>query len=103
MPLKHKSSKFHQKLKLNGLDLVDFGVLEIWWQKITFRSGLWIKIVISGKGKAIVLISASPLDENTLENPKKVYSKTEDMKLAGAGCKRTFPGNSLTVIRFGTK
>lgn len=55
------------------------------------------------KGKAIVLTSASPLDENTLENPKKVYPKTEDVKLTGAGCKRTFPGNSLTVIRLSTK
>ncbi len=57
----------------------------------------------TGKGKAIVLTSASPLDENTLENPKKVYPKTEDVKLSGAGCKRIFPGNSLTVIRLSTK
>ncbi|MDP4270047.1 MAG: alpha-L-arabinofuranosidase C-terminal domain-containing protein [Bacteroidota bacterium] len=57
----------------------------------------------TGKAKAIVLTSATPLDENTLENPKKVYPKTEDVKLTGTGCKRTFPGNSLTVIRFGTK
>jgi len=57
----------------------------------------------TGKGKAIVLTSASPLDENTLENPKKVYPKTENVKLNGAGCKRTFPGNSLTVIRLNTK
>lgn len=57
----------------------------------------------TGKGKAIVLTSASPLDENTLENPKKVYPKTEDVKLTGTGCKRTFPGNSLTIIRFSTK
>lgn len=58
--------------------------------------------IFTGKGKAIVLTSASPLDENTLENPKKVYPKTEDVKLTGATCKRTFPGNSLTVIRFKT-
>jgi alpha-L-arabinofuranosidase len=57
----------------------------------------------TGKGKAIVLTSASPLDENTLENPKKVYPITENVKLNGADCKRTFPGNSLTVIRLGTK
>lgn len=57
----------------------------------------------TGKGKAIVLTSASPLDENTLENPKKVYPKTENVKLTGASCKRTFPGNSLTVIRLNTK
>ena len=59
--------------------------------------------VFTGKGKAIVLTSVSPLDENTLENPKKVYPITENVKLNGADCKRTFPGNSLTVIRLGTK
>ncbi|MDP4240641.1 MAG: alpha-L-arabinofuranosidase C-terminal domain-containing protein [Bacteroidota bacterium] len=56
-----------------------------------------------GKAKAIVLTSATPLDENTLENPKKVYPKTEDVKLTGTGCMRTFPGNSLTVIRLSAK
>jgi alpha-L-arabinofuranosidase len=59
--------------------------------------------VFTGIGKAIVLTSVSPLDENTLENPKKVYPITENVKLNGADCKRTFPGNSLTVIRLGTK
>ena len=58
---------------------------------------------LTGTGTAAVLTSASPLDENTLENPKKVYPKPEDVKLMGAGFKRTFPGNSLTVIRFNTK
>lgn len=57
----------------------------------------------SGKGKAIVLTSASPLDENTFENPRKVYPTTEDLRLTGAVCKRTFPGNSLTVIRLSIK
>jgi len=57
----------------------------------------------TGKGKSIVLTSTSPLDENTLDNPKKVYPKLEDVRLTGVGCKRTFPGNSLTVIRLGTK
>jgi len=58
--------------------------------------------VFTGKGKAIVLTSASPLDENTLENPKKVYPITENVKLNGAGFKRTFPGNSLTILRLQT-
>jgi alpha-L-arabinofuranosidase len=58
---------------------------------------------LTGTGTATVLTSASPLDENTLEEPKKVYPKTEDVKLNGTSCKRTFPGNSLTVIRLGTK
>jgi len=54
-------------------------------------------------GKAIVLSSASPLDENTLEEPTKVSPKTEEIKLSGSVIKRTFVGNSLTVIRLGTK
>jgi alpha-L-arabinofuranosidase len=58
---------------------------------------------LSGTGAATVLTSASPLDENTLEEPERVYPKTEDVKLSGTSYKRTFPGNSLTVIRFGTK
>ncbi|MCK9206066.1 MAG: DUF1080 domain-containing protein [Salinivirgaceae bacterium] len=58
---------------------------------------------LTGKASATVLTSASPLDENTLEEPKKVYPKTEEVKLSGTSCKRTFPGNSLTVIRFSAK
>jgi alpha-L-arabinofuranosidase len=58
---------------------------------------------LTGTGIATVLTSASPLDENTLEEPKKVSPKTEKVKLSGTGFKRTFPGNSLTVIRLGTK
>jgi alpha-L-arabinofuranosidase len=58
---------------------------------------------LTGTGKAIVLTSASPLDENTLEEPRKVYPKNEDLKLKGSAFKRTFPGNSLTVIRLSTK
>lgn len=58
---------------------------------------------LTGTGTATVLASVSPLDENTLEQPRKVYPKTEKVKLSGTSCKRTFPGNSLTVIRLGTK
>jgi alpha-L-arabinofuranosidase len=58
---------------------------------------------LSGKGRSIVLTSASPLDENTLENPTKVSPKSEDIKLSGTTLNRTFPGNSLTVIRLATK
>jgi hypothetical protein len=45
------------------------------------------------------LTSATPLDENTLEEPTKVSPKTETIKLAGKNLKRIFPGNSLTIIR----
>jgi len=55
--------------------------------------------MLSGKGKLIILTSASPLDENTLNEPTKVSPKTEDLSFSGTGMTRLFPGNSLTVIR----
>ncbi|MGA7162079.1 MAG: alpha-L-arabinofuranosidase C-terminal domain-containing protein [Bacteroidota bacterium] len=54
---------------------------------------------IGGKGKAIVLASGSPLDENTLDDPTKVVPKTELVHFSGNILTRSFPGNSLTVIR----
>ena len=54
---------------------------------------------LSGNGKAILLTSANPLDENTLEEPTKVSPKSEDVKFSGTTITRLFPGNSLTVIR----
>ena len=54
---------------------------------------------LSGNGKIIVLTSESPLDENTLENPSKVTPKTEAVKFSANSFSRSFPGNSLTVIR----
>jgi alpha-L-arabinofuranosidase len=58
---------------------------------------------LSGSGKAIVLTSDSPLDENTLEEPTKVSPKTETLNFSGNSFTRSFPGNSLTVIRIPTK
>jgi alpha-L-arabinofuranosidase len=58
---------------------------------------------LAGSGKAIVLTSASPLDENTLDQPTKVSPKTEDVKISGTSLKRDFPGNSLTIVRLSTK
>jgi alpha-L-arabinofuranosidase len=57
---------------------------------------------LSGTGEALVLTSASPLDENTLEEPTKVSPKKETLKLSGASLTHRFPGNSLTVIRLAT-
>jgi len=57
---------------------------------------------LSGNGKAIVLTSVSPLDENTLEDPTKVSPKTEMVKFSGTNLARSFPGNSFTVIRIAT-
>jgi len=56
----------------------------------------------SGSCKAIVLTSASPLDENTLEEPTKVSPTTEMVQFSGTILTRSFPGNSFTILRFAT-
>jgi alpha-L-arabinofuranosidase len=48
---------------------------------------------------AIVLTSASALDENTLDEPTKVVPKTETLNITGPSFRHTFPGNSVTVLR----
>lgn len=53
---------------------------------------------LSGSGKAIVLTSTSPLDENTLEEPLKVSPKIETVEVSGTTIARLLPGNSFTVI-----
>jgi alpha-L-arabinofuranosidase len=57
---------------------------------------------LTGSGKAIVLSSANPLDENTMEEPNKVSPRTESVIISGTTLKRSFPGNSLTIIRLAT-
>ncbi len=57
---------------------------------------------LSGNGKAIVLTSGSPLDENTLAEPTKVSPRTENVQFSGTSLVRAFPGNSLTVFRLPT-
>jgi len=58
---------------------------------------------IAAEGSAIILTSASPLDENTLDEPTKVSPKTETIKVSGSKTLiRTFTGNSLTIIRLKT-
>ncbi|MCX6895321.1 MAG: alpha-L-arabinofuranosidase, partial [Verrucomicrobia bacterium] len=54
---------------------------------------------LSGKGTATVLTSENGADENSLEHPTKVSPKTESVSFSGNSLKRTFPGNSLTVLR----
>ena len=58
---------------------------------------------LSGKGLATVLTSNSGADENSLETPTKVSPKTESVSFTGTGLKRSFPGNSFTVLRLQTK
>jgi alpha-L-arabinofuranosidase len=57
---------------------------------------------LAGKGKSIVLTSANALDENTMEQPTKVSPKTENVKFSGTALTRSFPGNSLTILRLET-
>lgn len=59
--------------------------------------------LLTGNGEAIVLTSASPFDENTLDEPTKVSPKTDNFKFSGKKLTRSFPGNSLTVLRLTTK
>ncbi|HYG21503.1 MAG TPA: alpha-L-arabinofuranosidase C-terminal domain-containing protein [Verrucomicrobiae bacterium] len=58
---------------------------------------------LTGAAKAIVLTSASPADENSIQEPRKVSPKSEDVTLAGAKFTRSFPGNSFTVLRIATQ
>ena len=58
---------------------------------------------LSGIGKAEVLTSEKPTDENSLDDPTKVSPKTETIKFSGTTITRSFPGNSLTVIRIPAK
>jgi alpha-L-arabinofuranosidase len=54
-------------------------------------------------GKAIVLTAKSPLDENSLDEPAKVSPKTDTFSFQGDDLHRTFPGNSITVLRLAGK
>jgi len=58
---------------------------------------------LTGSAKAIVLASNNPLDENSLDLPAKVSPKTETISFQGNDIHGTFPGNSVTVLRIGTK
>jgi alpha-L-arabinofuranosidase len=50
-----------------------------------------------------VLTSESGADENSLAEPMKVSPKTEAVEFTGTSLKRSFPGNSFTVLRLQTK
>jgi alpha-L-arabinofuranosidase len=58
---------------------------------------------IVGAARAIVLTSANPTDENSLAEPHKVQPRTEELTLAGPKFTRSFPGNSVTVLRIATR
>ncbi len=54
---------------------------------------------VQASGKAIVLTSDSPRDQNTIADPTKVTPKEEPITDAAATFHRTFPANSVTVLR----
>ena len=58
---------------------------------------------LTGHASAIVLSSENPTDENTLDHPARVSPKAEKLDFAGAILTRSFPGNSFTVLRLGTR
>ena len=49
------------------------------------------------------LTSASPDDENSLENPTKVSPKTSQIDVHDGALSYTFPANSVTVLRVPSK
>jgi alpha-L-arabinofuranosidase len=58
---------------------------------------------LTGQGTAAVLTSENATDENSLDNPTKVSPKTEAVNFTGTSLKRSFPGNSFTVLRLKTR
>lgn len=53
--------------------------------------------------EAIVLTSASPTDENTLDEPDKVAPRVLEVKIEGPHFQHPFPANSVTILRFTTR
>ena len=58
---------------------------------------------VDRKAKAIVLTSADPMDENTVDQPTKVVPVELVLDNAAASFPYTFPGNSVSVIRLKIK
>ena len=58
---------------------------------------------LASTGQEIVLTSENPTDENALAQPAKVAPKTQTVNVSGPNFRRTFPGNSVTVLRIGAR
>lgn len=58
---------------------------------------------LTGAGRAIVLASTSPKDENSIEHPDKVAPRIAEFKFEGARLEREFPDDSVTILRFSRK
>lgn len=54
---------------------------------------------LAPEARATVLTSASADDENTFDAPRKVAPASETLKVSGTTVHRTFPANSLTILR----
>lgn len=54
---------------------------------------------ITRPARAIVLTSAHPTDENSLDEPRKVAPVERTLTLDGPRFRHVFPGNSVTVLR----
>ena len=54
---------------------------------------------LAGSGSAQVLAADSPWDENSLDQPTRVSPRVGTFKVPGNDFQRTFPGNSLTILR----
>ena len=54
---------------------------------------------IAATGRAIVLTSASPDDENSFDEPRKVAPKEDILQNIGPSFRHTFPAHSATVLR----
>src|ERR1017187_7281582 len=58
---------------------------------------------LTGKGTAVVLTSEDSTDENSWDNPTKVSPTTAPVTFSGTTWRRSFPGNSFTLLRLKTK
>jgi len=54
---------------------------------------------VGAGGKAVVLTSASPDDENSLDQPTRVVPVTQALESIGPDFSRSFPAYSVTVLR----
>jgi len=51
------------------------------------------------RGKALVLTSSGPLDENSFQEPAKIAPREEKVTATGPTFRRSFPAHSVTVLR----
>lgn len=58
---------------------------------------------ITGNARSVVLTSDNSMDENSLPEPRKIHPRTEELTLTAPKFTRSFPGNSVTVLRIATR